>query len=578
MKLFQSYIIIAVALFTCSIINAQKEEENELNGGTITVVKPYDPTISDAFKVKSTPSIKDSTKVRKKPVTYSIFSVPVASTFTPAKGKLSRIKAPKKAKFFDNYARLGVGNYTNVLGEFAGNFEIDRNTDVGVFLNHNSSQGGIDSAVFDDNFSDTSLDLSFGKRNRNFNWGITAGGRYQTANWYGVAPLALPIVPVGIDVDAGTSYLTLGISGKAQFFDSFIEDMDIALTNISSGIDGTETRVRFLPQMAFKVLEEEVSLGLEVDYLLGAFGTQGTQTVPSDYSYLNIGANPSINLYGDNYKVELGATLNYITDVENSNSEFKVYPDINASYILMEEKLIAYTVIGGGLDMNTLQNFADENIFIAPAVTVAPTSRQIDAQLGIKGKVTGSLGYKLYGGYRLEENRYFYTKDNNLSPSTVPRLPYEYANTFYTQYGDLNTFTLGGAASVDLNTQFNLTLNAQYMGYDVTNGNDFNNVASQLPSFTADLVGNYDITEKWNVGTTLFFVGEREVFRTNGITATETLDSFIDLNLDVNYKINPKLTAFLRGHNLTGGNYQYYLDYPVQNLQIIGGAVYKFDF
>nr|WP_238565969.1 hypothetical protein [Nonlabens ulvanivorans] len=80
------------------------------------------------------------------------------------------------------------------------------------------------------------------------------------------------------------------------------------------------------------------------------------------------------------------------------------------------------------------------------------------------------------------------------------------------------------------------------------------------------------------MGTTLYFVGERDVFRTGNTTATETLDSFIDLNLDINYKINPKLTAFLRGHNLTGGNYQYYLDYPVQNLQILGGAVYKFDF
>jgi outer membrane receptor protein involved in Fe transport len=97
-----------------------------------------------------------------------------------------------------------------------------------------------------------------------------------------------------------------------------------------------------------------------------------------------------------------------------------------------------------------------------------------------------------------------------------------------------------------------------------------------LPEFTADLVGNYQITDQWNIGTTLYFVGQREAFR-NGVGA-ETMDSFIDLNLDINYKINPKLTAFLRGQNLTGGNYEYYLDYPVQNLQIMGGAVYKFDF
>ncbi|MGJ8685264.1 MAG: hypothetical protein ACSHWW_11605 [Nonlabens sp.] len=578
MKLFQSYILVAMACAVSITAAAQGGEEGELNGGTITVVKPYDPTISDAFKVKSTPTVNDTTTVKKKPVTYSIFSVPVASTFTPDKGKLSKRKAPKRAKFFDNYARLGLGNYVNVLGEFAGNFEVDKNTDLGVFLNHNSSQGGIDDATFDDTFSDTSLDVSYGKRNRKSNWGITAGGRYQTANWYGVAPLALSSVPAGVDVDAGTSYLTLGLSGKAQFFDSVLENVELAFTNLSSGNDATESRVRLLPQLAFEVMEEEISLGVEVDYVTGAFDTQGTIPVADAYSYLNLGINPSINLYGDRYKVELGARMNYLTDNEASEGSFKVYPDINASYILMDEKVIAYADIGGGLDMNTLQNFADENMFIAPAVTVAPTSRQIDAQLGIKGKLSSNFGYKLYGGYSLEENRYFYTKDNSVLLTAVPRLPYEYANTFYTQYGDLSTVSFGGSASVDLNTQFNLTLNAKYMSYDVTNGDSFDNVASQLPSFTADIVGNYDITDKWNVGTTLYFVGEREAFRTGGTTATETLDSFVDLNLDINYKINPKLTAFLRGHNLTGGNYQYYLDYPVQNLQILGGAVYKFDF
>ncbi|MDP5099944.1 MAG: TonB-dependent receptor, partial [Nonlabens sp.] len=107
-------------------------------------------------------------------------------------------------------------------------------------------------------------------------------------------------------------------------------------------------------------------------------------------------------------------------------------------------------------------------------------------------------------------------------------------------------------------------------------GVEFGNVASHLPKFTSDIVANYQLNDKWNLGATLYFVGERDVWR-NGEGAS-TLDSFADLNLDINYQINPKLSAFLRGNNLTGGNYQYYQDYAVQNLQIMGGAVYKFDF
>ncbi|WP_124981159.1 TonB-dependent receptor [Nonlabens xiamenensis] len=571
------YLFCALLGSTSSIALAQtpeEEEENRLNGGSITVTTSYDPTISDAFKVKSVPVFNDTTKIEKKPVTYSIFSVPVASTFTPVKAGLSKLRPKKREKYFTNYARLGLGNYFNVLGEFAANFEVDRDSDVGVFFNHNSSQGGIQDVVTDDSFSDTSLDVSYGMRNRDFNWGISAGARYQTANWYGSYENTPNMLTE--DSDVGLNYLSYALGGKAQFFDGIFKDVDVQFSGTKSGEDASEIRVSALPRLAFEIVDTEVALGLEVDYLQGSFNTQGLFPAPEEYAYLKTGLNPSINLYGDKYKVELGATVNYLNDLELSEGEVFIYPDIVASYALVPENLIPYLNLGGGLDMNSLRSFADENLFLAPAVAVAPTNRQLDAQVGLKGKIAERVGYKVFAGYRMEEGRYFYTKDTGASFTVGPVQPYHSGNVFYTQYADLNTTSYGGALSVDLTTDFNLTLNAQGFSYEVSEGGDFENTASQLPEFTADLVGNYIINDQWSVGTTLYYIGERQVFR-NGI-GTETLDSFVDLNFDVNYKINPQLSAFLRANNLTGGNYQYYLDYPVQNLQVMAGAVYKFDF
>lgn len=53
----------------------------EIKSDSIVVVKPYTPSISDAFKIKEEPAITDSIDMDKKNVEYSIFSVPVASTF-----------------------------------------------------------------------------------------------------------------------------------------------------------------------------------------------------------------------------------------------------------------------------------------------------------------------------------------------------------------------------------------------------------------------------------------------------------------------------------------------------------------
>lgn len=243
---------------------------------------------------------------------------------------------------------------------------------------------------------------------------------------------------------------------------------------------------------------------------------------------------------------------------------------------MLDDQIIAFTTIGGGLDLNSLQQFADENVFLAAAVDVIPTDRAIDAQIGLKGKITNNLGYKFYGGYTKENNRFFYTKDvGRIIATNAPKD--ELGNVFYTEYADLATTFFGGSLSVDVSSKFNLTLSGKTLDYEVTNGEDIENTPSQLPKFTADAVGTYQITDKLDVGTTVYFVGERDVFRT-GSPEPETLDSFVDLNVDVNYKINSRLTAFIRGNNLTGGNYEYFLDYPVQNLQVLGGAVYKFDF
>ena len=93
------------------------------------------------------------------------------------------------------------------------------------------------------------------------------------------------------------------------------------------------------------------------------------------------------------------------------------------------------------------------------------------------------------------------------------------------------------------------------------------------------------ITPKWYAGTSLFFVGERkDIFRQATLTPplpddlNITLKSYFDLNAHVGYKFSERLTFFLKGNNLANQDYQRWLNYPVQGLQILGGASYKFDF
>jgi outer membrane receptor protein involved in Fe transport len=54
-------------------------------------------------------------------------------------------------------------------------------------------------------------------------------------------------------------------------------------------------------------------------------------------------------------------------------------------------------------------------------------------------------------------------------------------------------------------------------------------------------------------------------------------DSYFDANLHVGHNFSERLSFFLRGNNLANQNYEKWLDYPVQPIQVMVGG-HKFDF
>ena len=123
--------------------NSQTRVQDSIDTQVVTIVKPYTPKISDAFKLKQAPSIMVSEDSQKS-IKYTIFSIPVASTFTPAKGNSIGVKKFKKEKLFQNYTSIGLGNYGTVLGNLYLNHKIGRGETLGGYVEHHSSQGGID--------------------------------------------------------------------------------------------------------------------------------------------------------------------------------------------------------------------------------------------------------------------------------------------------------------------------------------------------------------------------------------------------------------------------------------------------
>lgn len=583
-KTYKIIFAVALGLGVTQLQAQEKEDKQDLGTEVVNVVKPYTPTISDAFKVKATPKLNDSVNTTKKKVTYSIFSAPVASTFTPAKGKAAAVKKAPKLKLYDNYATLGFGSFTSVLAEFYSNFQISRTEDFGVFLHHNSSQGGIDNVRVDDFFYDTRLNLNYGARERDFSWRTDLDVQHQVFNWYGISPTIIdmggtegPIITD--DFDVTHSYLTGALNGSLAFKDGIFKGGKATLRYLTDSESSTELRAIAKPTLEFPIAGENITTGFSVDYVNGSFTNDFSTTLEErKHSILNVGVNPSLVILRDDLTVNLGVAGFVSMDSENSDTDFFVYPSITASYRVVSDYFIAYAGLEGNLQQNSYYDFVQENPFVAPSLAITPTDQQYDGYLGMKGKLSNSLSYNLRANYMAESNKALFV----FNPAQVSsQVAFLNGNSFSVVYDDVETLGVFGELNFDVNSNFKMKINGQFNSYTTDNQAE----AWNLPELTASVFADYQITEQWFAGVNLFFVGERQdlLFSndpTNILAQPQvvTLNSYLDANAHVGYRFSDRLSAFGRVNNILNSDYQKWVNYEVQGLQGMAGVTYKFDF
>ncbi len=566
--------ILALTLFTFSVTAQVKDD---LGTEVVNIVKPYTPTISDAFKVKETPDLNDSITLSKKEVKYSIFSVPVASTFTPAKGKAATVEKAKSIKLYDNYATLGFGNYTTILGEFYSNFEISRTDNAGFFFRHNSSQGDIDGVLLDNKYYDTSLDGNYISRQKDATYSLDAGVEHQLYNWYGL-PEEYNAAPEAFTngIDPQQTYISGHAGGSIALDDSFFQRAALNVRYLADSFSSSEVNATLKPEFSFPLESLTLKVDGDIDYVSGSFDRNYDNTSHIKYSYLNAGIAPSIAFVNDDLTFSLGVAAYISLDSENSNTDFSLYPKINASYRLVDELLIVYGGAEGGLQQNTYYNFKEENPFVSPTLYIAPTKKLYEGFGGVKGKVSNSVGYNLRASYGKDENKALFQK-NALKGLSEDFEGYEYGNSFNVVYDDVNTLSIFGELKVEISDMFSLGVNGTYYSY----GTDVQAQPWNLPDFEASVFSNFNITEKLYGGASLFFVGERKDLYTDatfaGLTEEVTLDAYVDANVHFGYRFTDRLSVFVKGSNLFSDNYEKWMNYPVQGIQGLAGVTYKFD-
>jgi hypothetical protein len=563
---------------------AQKKDEN-IGTEVVNVVKPYTPTISDAFKVKETPTLEDDDNTKKEIIKYTIFSFPVASTFTPSKGRAAGVDKSAAETLFKNYVTAGLGNYVNLFGELYITQDIGDNDYVAGMVKHLSSNGGIKDVEAKDSFLNSSIDLTYGSKGKDFSWNADLGFQRQNYFYYGLpenygtAFFTPDVRKTIIDkVNEGFAYNDFYVGGKVKFGESIFNEMTLKYERFWDKFDSQENRFTAKPSLQFTINENKIKTDIIADYVGGSFGSGAFLT---KYGFANFGIKPSFAMQKDNWSFNLGASVFYSLNTNvSSDSKLFVYPNATASLKVVGDLMVFYLGADGGLDQNSYRNFTNENPFLSPDAFVAPTDRQYDLYAGLKGKLSNYISYNVKGSVMSEKHKALFIS-NPFDESVLFQEQYEYGNSFTTTYDDVRTVSFSGELKADFSKNFSAGINGEFHKYATRFGEE----AWNLPEIKFGANFDVNITPKLYAGADVFFVGERkdQLVRTNVIplipvSNTVTVDSYFDANAHVGYKFNPRFAAFFRVNNIANQNYEKWLNYRVQSLQIMLGGSYKFDF
>jgi hypothetical protein len=589
---FQHKIAILVILFGFQIAAAQKKDEN-IGTEVVNVVKAYTPTISDAFKVKETPILSDDDNSKKETIQYSIFSFPVASTFAPAKGKAAGVENGAKEKLFSNYATFAAGNYGTINADLFATKTLKNGDYVAAMLRHLSSQGGIKDVVLDNNFSNTSLDATYGSKSNKLSWNGDLGYHRQAYNWYGLESLFYENLPP-LDKELFLSkinpkqvYQNIYFGGKIAISESVFKEATLKFSHFYDSYASAENRLLIRPSAQFEISDIKLKTNFVFDYLNGSFDKDYFNTNSLKYGSTILGIQPTFNYFKKELSINFGLGIYYNTlsqrEVSDAKSKIFIYPNITGTYNLVGDLMIAYAGLEGELKQNSYQEFTQENFFVSPTSVVNPTDQKYDLYLGLKGKLSNTIAYNVRASFKNEDNKALY-KNNAYDPLNSNESGYSFGNSFGVIYDKVKTLSFFGEIKADFTKNFSFGVNSTLNSYTIQDEQEaWNLPAIQLSSFI-----DYTFNSKWYANAKVFFVGQRKdlisvpslaaVFPPIYYQETKILNGYIDLNAQVGYKHNERLTFFFKGNNLANQNYQRWVNYPVQGIQVMLGANYKFDF
>lgn len=587
--------ILATAFIQLSAVAAFAQTDTLLTKD-VEVIKAYQPSISEAFKITGSPKIVDTTSYT------PVFDYKIQSTLVPVTKSIQKLPVvqlgnPPLGKSNTGYLRGGVGNAYTPYGEVLINTPPSKNTDFGIHLFHYSSQPSVkltDDMRIKTPYSENMARLfvkNYSKKSV-IEWDI----RYDRNrfNYYGFADSDSSAIDTLLYQDTEKISSTLN---KKQVFNN-------ASTHVNFRNLATRTTFDYNIMLGYNYFwnstgqrshhgsyngdfgidkkEYKILLGSKIDYFYqDSMRNCYTQQI-SNHQFVVAEISPRAEYEKDSWYLQGGFNLGAIFD-DDSSASFHISPEINIMYHPIPEILSLFAGSTGQILANDYQSMTKFNPYTDYNTEMKPSKEVISLFGGFKGKISRSIAYMLDVNYTITHNKpFFYLKE-----TFYPNAPDEALNMFNVKYDDLNVLRFGGNIRYSSDNVTVSLLGNYYTG-------EAKNISplTHLPSFDATLTSAVQATKKIKATLDARIIGERkgevEICTYNYRPGTELLDApvyttefrslktIFDINIGAEYEYIKNLNFTLDVKNLLNQNYEVWHGYNSQGILFLLGARYAF--
>jgi hypothetical protein len=566
MNSLSSFICLAV-LLTVLIILPQAANSQGRNQ-EVTIIAPYQPTISDAYKMTLTPTVKD-TVVEIPPMVYKINSTPIYSSYGIESLSPVFVEINPEETYRRNYLRAGFGNYMTPYAELFTNSLQSDEFSLGFHARHLSSSGDIeDYATSAYSQNEASL---YGKKYLKDKV-LSAKVEYNrdVVHYYGFEPenyagldlsddeLKQRFSLIGANIGLESNYKRgnkMNYAGLLDFY--YLNDLyetNEMMVALDLNLNSKNEFFQF-------VNKQELGVDLAVDYYNNkdSIQSQGT-TIAKLKPYINLDFE-YLNLY-------IGVEGAMASD---SSSNFYVYPDVRATFQVVPDYLRFYVSVTGGLHRNSYKEITNINPWVNSIFPLGNTNTKYSIKGGFTGMISQVLDYNFSVSYSDIDNMLFFV--NDFTSPYNPETPINLGNKFTGVYDNVKLTAVNLELVYQQTEKLQVMLTADYRHFEMATEEK----PWQTPAFIAKVNAKYLLNRKISFTGDLFY--NSSIYAPsyeNGVQIINKRDGFVDLNLGAEYRFTDRISVFARVNNVASVRYYRWYNYPSQRISVMGGLTFSF--